>query len=236
MRENIIRFEGYELDSNGCVRPSAIMRRMQQCAMEDLLSYGITDSSMRANNMAFVVSRMALRFDKPIASGKELRLRTSANPTRGVTFPRSFEIKEGDETVFRCYSLWALLDLEKRMILRPSALKDEFGVSEVLCGELSCERLLRPKEQAPVYTDTRKVYASLLDQNKHLNNCNYADIALDLLPPDVTGIREIQIAFQHEAYLGEELLMEGWQNETGYLVSGAFAHREENCFLCQIKI
>ena len=150
MRESIICFEGYEVDSNGCVRPSAIMRRMQQCAMEDLLSYGITDSSMRANNMAFVVSRMALRFDKPIASGKKLRLLTEANPTRGVTFPRSFEIKDGDETVFRCYSLWALLDLEKRMILRPSALKDEFGVSEVLCGELSCERLLRPKEQAPV--------------------------------------------------------------------------------------
>ena len=92
-----------------------------------------------------------------------------------------------------------------------------------------------PKDVAPDYSDERKVYASMLDRNNHLNNCNYADLATDLLPEGRDLVREIHISFQHEARLGEVLKMQGFETEDGCLVSGSFTDRDETCFLCKIK-
>lgn len=237
MREEKLRFESFELSASGFVRPSAVMRRMQQAARDDLNSFGISYEAMREKSMAFVVSRMALVFNRPVPGEVPLVLRTAANPTRGATFPRSF-ILEAEEgvPVMRAMSLWALLDFEKRSLLRPSALWEEIPYFDDLSGGVSCARLIKPSNQSPCYLDERKVYASMLDQNNHLNNCNYADLATDLLPEGAGEVKELQIAFQHEARLGEVLSLNGFETPDGLLVSGGFHDREDNCFLCQIKL
>ncbi len=235
MREEIIRFESYDLTSSGFVRPSAIMRRMQQAARDDLNSFGITYEDMRERNMAFVVSKMVLSFSRPVLGERELVLRTAANPTHGVTFPRSFTLSDEEGECMRAMSLWALVDFEKRSLLRPTALWKEIPAFPDLSGGLLCERLSRP-DSDPELFDRRKVYPSMLDQNNHLNNCNYADLATDLLPDSQSAVKEIHLTFQHEALLGETLKMEGFSTEDSYLVSGAFSEREGNCFLCKIKL
>ncbi|MBR4288614.1 MAG: hypothetical protein IKT50_04175 [Clostridia bacterium] len=235
MRQETIRFESYELTSGGFVRTGTIMRHMQQAAREDLLSFGISYEDMRKKNMAFVISRMAIRFERPVYGERPLILKTGPNPVHGVTFPRSFVLEDDHGICMRAMSLWALLDFEKRSLLRPSALWKELPCSEDFSDGVGCERLVTPRGVDPDYTDTRRVYSSMLDQNDHLNNCNYADLATDLLPKGRDLVREIHIAFQHEARLGEVLKMEGYESEDGCFVSGSFADREENCFLCKIK-
>ncbi|MBR7165385.1 MAG: hypothetical protein IKD18_03805 [Clostridia bacterium] len=237
MREEKMRFESFELSASGFVRPSAVMRRMQQAARDDLNSFGISYEAMREKSMAFVVSRMALVFNRPVPGEVPLVLRTAANPTRGATFPRSFVLEdEAGEPVMRAMSLWALLDFEKRTLLRPSALWEEIPSFADLSDGVSCARLMKPSGILPCYSEERKVYASMLDQNNHLNNCNYADLATDLLPADAGEVKELQIAFQHEARLGEVLSLNGYDTSEGLLVSGGFRDREDNCFLCQIKL
>lgn len=235
MRQETIRFESYELTSGGFVRAGTVMRRLQQAAREDLLSFGISYEDLREKNMAFVISRIALRFERPVYGERPLTLRTGPNPVHGATFPRSFVLEDEKGVCMRALSLWALLDFEKRALLRPSALWKELPCSEDFSEGLSCERLVYPKGLTPDYTDERRVYASMLDQNDHLNNCNYADLATDLLPQGRDLVRELHIAFQHEARLGEVLKMEGFETEDGCIVSGNFSHRDEACFLCKIK-
>lgn len=235
MREEIVRFESYELSASGFVRPSAILRKMQQAAREDLNSFGISYQDMREKNMAFVVSRMALIFDRPVTGEVPLTLVTAANPVRGATFPRSFLLRDENGPLVRGMSLWALLDFEKRALLRPSALWAQIPEFDDVSDGVTCARLMLPKEEKPFCFEERKVYASMLDQNNHLNNCNYADLATDLLSPEAGEVKEIQISFQKEARLGEVLLLEGFGNEKDLLVSGAFRDKNESSFLCQIK-
>ena len=61
MKEEIVRFESYDLSASGFVRFSAVLRRLQQIAGDDLDSYGVSYRDLREKNMAFVVSRVALR-------------------------------------------------------------------------------------------------------------------------------------------------------------------------------
>lgn len=235
MKQESIRFESYDLSASGSVRPSAILRRMQQLARDDLNDFGISYQDMREKNMAFVVSRMALVFSRPVKGEIPLTLTTAANPTRGATFPRSFSLSDDRGVCMRAMSLWALLDFEKRALLRPSALGEDIPTYSDVSDGVVCQRPVLPRDTAPDFSDTRRVYASMLDQNNHLNNCNYADLATDLLP-ETGEVKEMHIAFQHEARLGEVLQLEGFRREDGYLISGAFSDREETCFLCQINL
>ncbi len=235
MREEKIRFESFELTPNGTVRPSAVLRRLQQAARDDLNSFGISYQDLRDQNMAFVVSRMALEFFHPLEGEKELLLRTGPNPTRGATFPRSFVIEDQTGVLCRAMSLWALIDFEKKLLLRPSALPKEIPAVEDLSGGLSCLRLAKVQGEMPNAFESRKVYASMLDQNDHLNNCNYADLACDLLPEDCDEVKTIHLSFQKEARRNDVLLLDRFDRDGSYQIQASFADSTETCFLCQIE-
>lgn len=234
MREETVRFESYDVDPSGNVRPSAVMRRMQQAAREDLNSFGITYEDMRKKNMAFVVSKMAIVFERPLPGEIPIQLLTAPNPVHGVTFPRSFRLFDEKGAVIRAMSLWALLDFEKRSLLRATALGEEIPSFDDVSGGVSCMRLIKPKDKEPILVEKRRVYASMLDQNNHLNNCNYADLATDLLPENIPPIREIQISFQHEARRGDVLQLEGYTEGEGYLVVGTNLTQDQASFMAYI--
>ncbi len=237
MREEIIAFESFDLNTFDHVRPSAVLRRMQEIARKDLGSFGVQYEDLRERGMVFVVSRMALRFVRPVSGEVPLVLRTAPGQSHGATFPRSFVLEDEKGVVMQAMSLWALLDFKQRTLLRASALGGAIPDYADLSGGLVCERLVgRPAEEEPLFVDRRRVYDSMLDQNNHLNNCNYADLALDLLPVGVGEVQEMHITFQHEARLGDTLLMKGYEKDGAYHVFGTFQDREENCFLSKIKL
>ncbi|MBR2634189.1 MAG: hypothetical protein IKD31_01250 [Clostridia bacterium] len=234
MKEEKLRFESYDLQASGFVRPSAVLRRMQQMARDDLNDFGISYEDMRKKNMAFVVSKIALLWSRPLQGEIPLTMRTAACATHGATFPRSFVISDERGICLRAMTLWALLDFEKRSLLRPSALWKEIPVFEDLSDGLSCARLSAKKEESPDLFDRRRVYASMLDQNLHLNNCNYADLMTDLLPED-RAVKEMHITFQKEAKRGDLLAISGWKEEDSVLISGHFEENGNPCFLGRIR-
>lgn len=236
MREETVCFESYDLSAAGFVRPSALLRRLQEIAGRDLDSFGISYEDLRERNMAFVVSKIALLFERPLEENVRYTIRSSAQATHGATFPRSFVIEDAKGVAARANSLWALLDFEKRCLLRASALGGDIPSFPDLSGGLVCERLGRVRGEEPIYSDERRVYASLLDRNCHLNNCNYADLATDLLPEGYGEVKEIHITFQKEARLGEVLKLQAFPEGKDFLVVGSFRDREDNCFLSKIKL
>lgn len=236
MREEIVCFESYDLNAAGFVRASAVLRRLQEIAGRDLDSYGISYDDLRSRNMAFVISKIALAFDRPMFEQTSYTIRTSAQETHGATFPRSFVIEDEKGVVARANSLWALLDFEKRSLLRATALGDDLPSFPDLSQGLVCQRLGKIRDPDPNFADKRRVYPSHLDRNRHLNNCNYADFATDLLPMESATVQELHITFQKEARLGDVLSLQGFLVDEGYLVTGSFEDRDENCFMSQIKL
>jgi acyl-CoA thioesterase FadM len=211
------------------------LRHFQEIAGRDLDSFGISYNDLREKNMAFVVSKIAIRFQRPLLEGKTYTFKTSAQEAHGATFPRSLEISDEKGVLCRINSLWALLDFKERKLLRATALGEDLPSFPDLSDGLGCERLLKPNGIVPDTKESRKVYASLLYRNNHLNNCNYADFATDLYPEKSGNVQEMHITFQKEACLGDELLLEGFSLEDGDFVIGDFADGSATSFLCKIK-
>ena len=122
MLEQTIKIKSYDVHPNGVVKISALQKYMQQIAREDSDSYGATYAKMREANMVFVITRLAVEFERPLRDEDIVTIRTINNRLEGASFVREFLFFSGGEQVAAATTLWALLDFEKRSILRPSAL------------------------------------------------------------------------------------------------------------------
>ena len=96
-------------------------------------------------------------------------------------------------------------------------LDDDDQVEEML------RRVNEGLDELAAYTELgqRTVRWSDLDGNGHLYSANYGDIIWDYLPPALQERvpREFYINYSHEALLGEELRLMGYQNpDSSYLV------------------
>lgn len=234
MVEYNIDFKGYEVDASGRVRTSNILRRFQQIAGDDTAQYGLDYDTMRQDDVVFVLSKVRLRFLENLFCGEKVRLCSFGRLVRGVSFYRDFHVFHEEKKIITASSRWALINYKTRRLERPSVLKKEIENFPDHADGFDVERILLPEGAPLLCRDIRRVYPSMLDQNNHLNNCIYADIATDYLPDPTRPIRELQIDFHKEARLGDELALESFQTERGVFVRGSFCGDGSRCFDAEI--
>ena len=127
-------------------------------------------------------------------------------PATRVAYPRSVVAydQQGNE-LFRCVSLWVLMDTDTRAMLLPG--KNGVSVPGSLRGnELPAPGSIMPKPLAQ--TSSRTVCFTDLDRNNHMNNTRYLDWIDDLLPSafhQQHPIREITLCYLSEARESEPL-------------------------------
>ena len=230
MLEQTVHFSSFDLAPDHHPRPGAILRYMQQLAREHMNTFGHTYYSMLEDGMVFILTRLSMRRITAVPGEKDLRLVTGANGVHGASFYRSFALYDGEELLLTCHTEWVLLDFANRRILRPTKLNWDAPEDPVLCGDLTAPRLA-PREGGEAFArDDRKVYLSMLDENDHLNNCVYADLIFDILPPEFDW-RELSLNFLKEVRRGETLSLVAERFEdaalvTGTLPDGAVSFRE----------
>ena len=145
------------------------------------------------------------------AAGDDVIIISHPRKTRGASFPRDFIIKVNDTIVAVARSMWVLLDLEKRTILRPSVL-DEIGTLLVSDDDaFDLEDVRRNVDVNSLSrTDVCAVNYSQLDMNNHLNNTFYADFIFNCTekilgcPLSNEGLY-LQINYKNEARLNDTI-------------------------------
>lgn len=232
--EKTITVNSFDVDAASHVRPSALMHWMQQLAGDDLAQYGMTYPTMRQKGYVFVLFALRLQMDLPLKEGDNYTLQTFSIGTHGATFTRDFHFIKDGISIGRATTKWVLLDFVKRRILPPARLEIELPhFPDKACGLDTDKRLEIPTDTVQ---DHRRVYPSMLDQNRHLNNCQYADLATDLLPPDPGQyVADLEILFTHEAALGDRLELYTHTQPEAYLVHAYNTTRQTACFSAKLK-
>lgn len=206
MKDTTIVVKSYDVFPNGAIKPSALMRYMQQLAREDCDALGCTYDFMRNLNTVFVTTKLGIEFYRPIKVGEVLQMRTYNNEINGIIFDREFDIKIGGEEVAHASTFWVLVKYDDRSLCRPSDFPYEFFSHHLDCKKVDIPRRLAEGDMQTI--SERVVRVSDLDENNHLNNCVYADITVDSLPLfnglDQT-IRTIKVIYRHEARLNDVL-------------------------------
>lgn len=239
-----MRVESYDVQPNGNIKVSSLLKMLQKAAGDDVNRTPINYLSLAENNIAFVLTKMTVHFLQDINIYDELVIISHPRKTRGASFPRDFIIKSNGVTVAVARSMWVLLDLEKRTILRPGAIEsigsldpndedDLFEISDIrrIVDENSLKR-----------TNVLGVEYSMLDMNNHLNNTFYADFVFNSIAKFSGQINTnkgmyVQINYKNEARLGDDIEIfssDFDENNKSYDFSAKITSSDKVCFTAYI--
>ncbi len=191
----------HDVDFNGVVKTSAILRYLQTAAQCQLTDGGMSYDTLRSRNKAFLLSRLKLEVLRPLRAYAPLTAITYPCESRGYSFLRCYALESDGEPVARAISVWALIDTETHGLVRVN----DFNLNLPLLPQNGL--VLGAMKLPTTLTDVGGygVHYGDVDQNRHMNNTRYPDMYSNYLPIENKMIRSITINYSNEAKIGEKL-------------------------------
>ena len=206
----------HDTDLNRRVTPSALLTYMQETAGEHLKSLLCSMDEMRDNmGLAFLLSQISFYIHEPLYADDEIDVETWVCESRGLSYLRAFRILRAGQTVAEASSVWGLMDIASRRLLRadesPFEAEPEAPCLLPLPRRL---RVLRTEEMEDA--GERRIVYSDVDYNGHMNNTHYPNLLCDFTP-DICSrrVKGIVLSFLHEATYGHVLRVRRKQTEEG---------------------
>jgi len=192
----------HDVDKNFCVRPSIIMRYMQETANRHMRDAKPSFVDLYKRGKTFILSRMNIEVFSEISQYDKIEIETWPT-SRGVSFLRSFYIKRDGEILASGGATFALIDIDTKKFLRCS--DEDFSN---YCEQPPLDGIFDPKARISENTELvlrgeRTVNYFDTDLNGHVNNTNYPDMLADFIPSiDKLRIVSMSLHFVNEAKLG----------------------------------
>lgn len=212
---------GHEVLQNGAVKPSAILKFMQDAATLDAGNLGADYNTMRKDDMIFVISKAMVSFKRMPRIDDVLEIRTWNGKIQGVSFNRDFVMYIDGEVAARATTRWVLVSYSQRRILRPDALKPSVLTNTEEDIGISPERRILLPENADLIKNIYRATLTDMDTNGHVNNSRYADYLVDYCNVNLLDkeIRSFEIHFVSEIkYLEEVEFVSAVLNDKAFVV------------------
>lgn len=221
------RVRCFQTDYQYILKPDAFLDLAQDLAGKGAQQTSFNDDNLRANNCAWVLARMQVKFDKPVRYDENIEMQTWHKGLNGLYFLRDYQLlNEQGEIAVRSSSSWIVMNTETRRISRDEAvmkLIDVEAQSSDHAIEEPCPKVVIPKGAELQEIGSHKVRFSDVDYNGHANNVQYTVWALDHLPEDLVfnhKVKEIVINFNKEARAGETVQLYHAEVDGAHIVEG----------------
>ena len=193
-----------EIDHRGTMTLPALINYFQDGSTFQSEELGLGMEKLKKDKKAWVLSYWQIIIERYPKMGEHITVGTFATEFRGLFGNRNFYMKDKDGGMIACAnSIWAFMDLEKGRPCRPSPEYIEpYGVSKPLDMPYEDRKIIVPEsfeecESFPV----RKYH---IDTNEHVNNCQYVQMAMEMLPGDIS-VRQVRVDYKKSAVLGDEI-------------------------------
>lgn len=221
-------------DASGTVKPQRVMELLQDAAGEHAAQLGFGWDNLDATGCLWVLSKVKIRFDKPLNKPCQFTLYTWPLSPRRFFAERCFVALDDDGTqLFAATTIWLVIDRDSRKILSSDRLAQIYDCDfdNAHCDVApDFERIRRDDGFAFAYDKT--VRRSDLDVNRHANNTNYVNYALDALSPE-ESVAEMEIVYQKELVLGDVARVYVKREGNVAYVTG---ERDETCFTAKFVL
>lgn len=232
MFQETYQIEFPDVDFMGNVKADVLFSKMSIVATKDAYQEHLYTDEMRGH-YGWIVAKQSLIFQKPIRLDDTLTIRTDSHHSHPVIFPRSYQLIVGNEVVARGYSIWTLIDLKNRRIIRPKSL----GLIVPEKDKMEEEPTTLFESKDVTFDRCIPVVYSDLDTNGHMNNTRYIAHAFDLL--DMDYIKEhrctrIDINYKKEVRYGSHLNLYHVMHDDCFHVEGY--EDDEICFIIEMTM
>ena len=167
----------YELDASRQVFPATYLNYLEEGAVQASAAAGYDYDWYFANQRAWVIRKMTMRFYEPALYGDELELHTWVSNAKRVRSDREYDLRRAadDTPIVRARANWVFMNTET---MQPQRLPDEFMDSfqpDDETEELDTGVLEPISVDNPViHTEDRRVQCYEIDPNGHVNHAVYA--------------------------------------------------------------
>lgn len=220
-RAHKYEFEGKvrysEIDHRATMTLPALINYFQDCStfQSEQLGYGM--DVLKKEKKAWVLAYWQVIVKRYPKLCERITVGTFASGFKGMFGNRNFYMKdESGEQIACANSIWVYMDVEKGKPVRVDKEQAEaYGIDEPL--EMPYED--RKIEEAESYEEkaTFPVRKYHIDTNEHVNNCQYVQMALEVLPRDIL-VSQVRVDYKKSAVLGDKIFPETAQKKDRVIV------------------
>ena len=196
----------HDTDCARKVRPTQILTYFEETSNLHMIAVGQPLDKIRDDaGLGFILSRLTMRFYKPLEAYRNVRVETWTSEGRAFSTLRSFRLLDGDDVIAEALTLWALVDINERKPVKISSY--DFGFEHEPPIEIDApSRVAFPKDLELEKVGERKIFYSDCDYNMHMNNTRYPDMLCDFLADVKCGrLSSMTLSFVREAAMGHTL-------------------------------
>ena len=212
-----------DCDMFGRWKPSAILETMQETATAHCESVDLGRAKTDERGVVWVVSRCRVEFVRPLRLNEPCRVETFALPEKHLFYPRGHLFLNGaGETVGGALSLWLLMDIATRRIVKNASVSAKLPIEDADPGVKGPETV-RPLQTPPTVSHVTPQFTEF-DVNGHANNTKYMDWCWNALGMEALKGRELaafDVNYDSEILPGEAIRTELYRaGEDAYVFCG----------------
>lgn len=191
-----------EVDQTKHLTLTGIINYFQDCSTFQSEDIGLGMEVLEAQKRGWLLSSWQVVVERYPRFCEEIEVCTWPTGFNGLYGTRNFVMKDANgERIAYANSIWVFMDMEKGRPAKPEE-KDISGyVTEPeLEMDYAPRKIALPKEcESPERFSVKK---SQIDTNHHVNNSQYIQMALEVLPQEMT-VRQVRVEYKKSAVYGD---------------------------------
>ncbi len=190
-----------EIDHRGTMTLPGLINYFQDCSTFQSEDIGVGVDALKKRNKAWILSYWQVVIERFPKMGEQITVGTFASGFKGLYGDRNFLMNDAQgKRVAYANSIWVFMDMEKGRPARPGE-EDilPYGMEPPLEMEYEGRKIRLPQtSQSLPSFPVRKFH---IDTNEHVNNCQYVQMALEVLP-DELKVRQLRVEYKKSAVYG----------------------------------
>ncbi|MEY8376053.1 acyl-ACP thioesterase domain-containing protein [Lachnospiraceae bacterium 56-18] len=198
--EGRIRFS--EVDHTKRITLPGIINYFQDCSTFHSEELGVGIDHCAERRRAWVLSAWQVVVERYPVMGEKIRVSTWATKFEGLFGTRNFCMSDGrQQAAAYANSVWVYMDTEKGRPAKPDEREIElYGTGEPFPMEYAPRKIVLPKDFE--YGEAFPVRKYHIDTNEHVNNCQYVQMALEVIK-ETQEVRQLRVEYKKSAVYGD---------------------------------
>ena len=195
-----VRFS--EVDHTGRITLPGIINYFQDCSTFQSESIGLGVDYFAEHNRAWVLTYWQVVIEEYPRLAQEINIATWATEFKSMLGKRNFCMTDAEgKKLAYANSVWAYMDMKKGRPCRPAKEEVEAYRPEApLDVEFAPRKIVLPKELED--GESFPVRRHQIDTNEHVNNCQYIQMAIDVVP-ECERAGQIRVEYKKSAVMGD---------------------------------
>ena len=191
-----------ECDHRGTLTLPGIINYLQDCSTFQSEDIGFGVEKIKEQTRAWILSYWQIVVERYPKMMEKVTVGTFASKFKGIIGERNFFLNDAEgRRIVSAASVWVHMDTERMRPVRPSEEEiNAYGEEEPLDMEYEGRKIVLPEHIKELESFPIRRYH--IDTNEHVNNCQYVQMALEMIPADKI-IRQVRVEYRKSAVYGD---------------------------------